>query len=420
VGGRLNISTNLDSIRRERECPQMAPSVIVAAGRTAIGKFGGAISALPAVDLGAHAIRGALDRAGVAGDQIDYVIMGQVLQAGTGQITARQAAVKAGVPTGVPAITINKVCLSGLNAIALADQLIRAGEVSAVIAGGMESMDQAPYLLPTARTGYRMGDGKVIDSMIYDGLWDAFNNRHMGDQSDDVNKEFSITRSEQDEWAARSHARANAATKDGRFKEEIVLFEVPAKRGQTILFDTDEGIRPDTTVESLAKLNPVFQADGTITAGNASQISNGGAAVVVMSAERAAELGLKPIAEILAHGMSADEPPYLHTVPALAVQSALKKAGLSIADIDLIEINEAFAAVALHSTRMLFNGDQTAEEKVNVNGGAVALGHPIGCTGARLTVSLLYELGRRGGGLGVAALCGGGGQGDAIVYRVNP
>jgi acetyl-CoA C-acetyltransferase len=396
----------------------MTNSVIVSAARTAIGKFGGAVSGLPATDLGAHAIKGALERAGISGEQIDYVIMGQVLQAGTGQITARQAAMKAGVPKSVPAITINKVCLSGLNAIALADQMIRAGEVGAVIAGGMESMDQAPYLLPKARTGYRMGDGKLVDSMIHDGLWDAFNNKHMGDQSDDVNKEFSVSRADQDAWAARSHERAAAAIDGGKFAEEIVPFEIPQRKGDPTTFDTDEGVRPGTTAESLGKLKAVFQSDGTITAGNASQISNGGAAVVVMSAERAEELGLTPIAEVVAHGMSADAPPYLHTVPALAVQAALKKAGLSVNDLDLIEINEAFAAVALHSTRMLFNGSGAGEEKVNVNGGAVALGHPIGCTGARLAVSLIYELKRRGGGTGAAALCGGGGQGDAVIFKV--
>jgi acetyl-CoA C-acetyltransferase len=396
----------------------MAHSVIVSAARTAIGKFGGAVSGVPAVDLGARAIEGALERAGLSGDQVDYVIMGQVLQAGTGQITARQAAIKAGVPTSVPALTINKVCLSGLNAIALADQLIRAGEVSVVVAGGMESMDQAPYLLPKARQGLRMGDGRVVDSMIHDGLWDAFKNKHMGDQSDDVNAEFSIPRDEQDEWAARSHSRAAAARESGSFAEEIVPLQVPQRKGDPLVFDTDEGIRPDATVESLGKLKPAFQPDGTITAGNASQISNGGAAVIVMSAERAAELGIEPLAEVVAHGMSADKPPYLHTVPALAVQAALKKAGLNAGDLDLVEINEAFAAVALHSTRMLFNGDKTAEDKVNVNGGAVALGHPIGCTGARLAVSLIHELRRRGGGLGAAALCGGGGQGDAVIFKV--
>jgi acetyl-CoA C-acetyltransferase len=398
----------------------MAPSVIVSAARTAIGKFGGVVSAVPAVELGAHAIRASLERAGIDGDHADYVIMGHVLQAGTGQITARQAARNGGVPTGVPAITINKVCLSGLNAIAMADQLIRAGEVSTVVAGGMESMDGAPYLLPKARTGYRMGNGEIVDSMIHDGLWDAFNKRHMGDQSDDVNREFGISREEQDAWAARSHQRAAAAAKGGLFDQEIVPIEVSQRKGEPIRFARDEGIRPETTVESLAALRPVFQSGGTITAGNASQVSNGGASLIVMSPERAKELGVKPIAEVLAHGMSAEKPPYLHTVPALAAQNALKKAGLSVSDLDLVEINEAFAAVALHSTRMLYNGDLAAEEKVNVNGGAVALGHPIGCTGARLSVSLIHELRRRGGGLGLVALCGGGGQGDAVVFRVVP
>jgi acetyl-CoA C-acetyltransferase len=395
----------------------MTRSVIVSAARTAIGKFGGALADTPAVDLGGRAIEGALERAGISGDQVDYVIMGQVLQAGAGQITARQAAIKAGVPESVPALTINKVCLSGLNAIALADQLIRAGEVSVVVAGGMESMDQAPYLLPKARTGFRMGDGKVVDSMIFDGLWDAFTDKHMGAQSEDVNLEFKITREAQDAWSVRSHQRAAAAIADGRFEEEIVPFEIPQRKGEPIVFDTDEGVRADTTAESLAKLKTAFNKDGTITAGNASQISDGGAAVVVMSAERAEELGVTPMAEIVAHGMSAERPPYLHTVPALAAQAAMKKAGLSASDIDLVEINEAFAAVALHSTKMLFNGDVGAEEKVNVNGGAVALGHPIGCTGARLTVTLLHELKRRGGGTGIATLCGGGGQGDALIFR---
>ena len=393
-------------------------TVIASGARTAIGKFNGAITDVPAVELGAHAIKAAVERAGIAPEQVDYVIMGQVLQAGTGQITARQAAIRAGIPTSVPAITVNKVCLSGLNAIAMADQMIRAGEASVVVAGGMESMDNAPYLLPKARKGFRMGDGKVIDSMIYDGLWDAFNHKHMGDQSDDVNTEFKIAREDQDRWAARSHERAQAAIEGGKFKDEIVPIEIPQRKGDAIVFDTDEGVRPGTTVESLAKLKPAFQAEGTITAGNASQISNGGAAVVVMSAERAEELGVTPFAEILAHGMSAEEPPYLHTVPALAIQAALKKAGLSPNDLELIEINEAFASVALHSIGMLYNGNKEAEEKVNVNGGAVALGHPIGCTGARITVTLLHELKRRGGGVGAAALCGGGGQGDAIIYRV--
>jgi acetyl-CoA C-acetyltransferase len=396
----------------------MTTSVVVSAARTAIGKFGGALAGTPAVDLGGRAIQGALERAGISGEQVDYVIMGQVLQAGAGQITARQAAIKGGIPDSVAAITINKVCLSGLNAIAIADQMIRAGDASVVVAGGMESMDMAPYLLPKARTGYRMGDGKIVDSMIYDGLWDAFTDMHMGAQSEDVNKEFEITREQQDAWALRSHQRAAAAIDEGRFRDEIIPLEIPQRKGDPVIFDTDEGVRRETTAESLAKLKTAFNKDGTITAGNASQISNGGAAVVVMSKERAQELGITPIAEIVAHGMSAEKPPYLHTVPALATQAALKKAGLSANDLDLVEINEAFASVALHSTKMLFNGSPDAEDKVNVNGGAVALGHPIGCTGARLTVSLLYELKRRGGGLGCATLCGGGGQGDAIIFRV--
>lgn len=394
----------------------MTETVIVSGARTAIGKFGGAYADFSGAQLGGFAIKAALERAGVEGSDIDYVIMGQVLQAGAGQITARQAAIKAGVPDTVPAITINKVCLSGLNAIAMADQMIRAGEASVVIAGGMESMDNAPYLLPKARTGYRMGDGKLVDSMIYDGLWDAFTDKHMGAQSDEVNQEFTLSREEQDAWSLRSHQRAHDAKE--RMREEIVPVEIPQRKGDPVVFDTDEGIRPETTTESLAKLRTAFNKDGTITAGNASQISNGGAAVVVMSSERAQELGITPMAEIVAHGMSAAEPPYLHTVPALAVQAALKKAGMSATDLDLVEINEAFAAVALHSTRMIFNGNKDAEDKVNVNGGAVALGHPIGCTGARITVTLLHELKRRGGGVGVAALCGGGGQGDAIIYRV--
>ena len=397
----------------------MAGSVIVSSARTAVGKFGGALRDVPAVQLGSHAIKAALDRAGVGGEHVDYVIMGQVLQAGTGQLTSRQAALAAGIPESTPAITVNKVCLSGLNAIALADQLIRAGEVSVVVAGGMESMDQAPYLLPKARWGHRMGDGALLDSMQLDGLVDAFSRKSMGAQSDEVNDELGISRSEQDVWAARSHARAHAATGDGRFAHEIAPLEVAQRKGDSNTFDRDEGIRADATTESLGALRPAFVEGGTITAGNAAQISDGGAAVVVMSRERAEELNIEPVAEILAHGMSAAKPPYLHTVPALAVQTALKKEGLSPEDLDLLEINEAFAAVALHSTRMLFGDDSSAEDRVNVNGGGVALGHPIGCTGARITVTLLHELHRRGGGIGAAALCGGGGQGDALIYKVR-
>jgi acetyl-CoA C-acetyltransferase len=388
-------------------------SVIVSGARTPIGKFGGGFRDLPAVELGAAAIREALSRAGLAGEQIDYVLMGQVLQAGAGQITARQAAVAAGVPKEVPAITINKVCLSGLNAVALADQLIRAGEIQIAVSGGMESMSQAPYLLPGARWGVRMGNAELVDSMIYDGLWSTFTDKHMGDSSDDVNQELGIGRDVQDAWAARSHQRAHEGWENGRLSEETVPVEVAQRKGEPVVVSRDEGIRADTTEESLAKLKPVFKKDGTITAGNASQISDGGAALVVMSPERAEALGAEPLAEVVAHGMSAERYPYLHTVPALAMEAALKKAGMSANDLGLVEINEAFASVPLHSTKML----GVDEAIVNVNGGAVALGHPIGMSGARLVLTLAYEMRRRGVEYGGAALCGGGGQGDALIIR---
>jgi acetyl-CoA C-acetyltransferase len=389
------------------------PSVIVAGARTPFGKFGGAFKDVPAVTLGGHAIRAALERSGVAPDQVDYVIMGQVLQAGTGQITARQAAIEAGIPQEVPAITINKVCLSGLNAIALADQLIRAGEVEVVVAGGMESMSEAPYLVPKARFGARMGNAEMVDSMVHDGLWSTFLKEHMGASSDDVNRELEISREEQDSWAARSHQRAQRAWESGAMAGEVVTVAIPQRRGDAVMVERDEGVRPGTTEESLGKLTPAFRPNGTITAGNASQVSDGAAAVVVMSAERARALKLEPLAEIVAHGMSADRYAWLHTVPALALSNALKKAGLAAGDLDLIEINEAFAAVALNATRML----QLDEDRVNVNGGAVALGHPLGASGARLVITVAYELKRRGLRLGAATLCGGGGQGDALIVR---
>src|SRR5579859_2499339 len=388
-------------------------SVIVAGARTPIGKFGGAFKDVPAVTLGGRAIEAALERSAVEGKDVDYVIMGQVLQAGAGQITARQAAIEAGIPQEVPAITINKVCLSGINAIALADQLIRAGEVEVVVAGGMESMSEAPYLVPKARFGARMGDAKLVDSMVHDGLWSTFTEQHMGDSSDEVNRELEIGREEQDEWAARSHQRAERAWHSGALKDEVVVVALPQKRGDPIQVERDEGVRPGTTVESLGKLPPAFKKDGTITAGNASQISDGAAAVVVMSRERARKLGVEPLVDIVAHGMSADRYAWLHTVPALALSNALKKAGLEASDLDLVEINEAFAAVALNASRML----QLDEDRVNVNGGAVALGHPIGASGARLVLTLASELKRRGLTVGAAALCGGGGQGDALVIR---
>jgi acetyl-CoA C-acetyltransferase len=389
--------------------------VIVAGARTPFGKFGGAFKDVPAVTLGGHAIRAALDRSGVAADQVDYVIMGQVLQAGAGQITARQAAIEAGIPQEVPAITINKVCLSGLNAIALADQLIRAGEVEVVVAGGMESMSNAPYVVPKARFGARMGNTEMVDSMVHDGLWSTFLKEHMGASSDDVNRELEISREDQDAWAARSHERAQRAWESGVMSTEVVAVVIPQRRGDGVKVDRDEGVRAGTTAESLGKLPPAFRPEGTITAGNASQISDGAAAVVVMSQERARALKVEPLAEIVAHGMSADRYAWLHTVPALALSNALKKAGLAARDLDLVEINEAFAAVALYATRML----ELDEERVNVNGGAVALGHPIGASGARLVLTVAHELKRRGLRIGAAALCGGGGQGDALIIRSN-
>jgi acetyl-CoA C-acetyltransferase len=389
------------------------PSVIVAGARTPIGKFGGAFKEVPAVTLGGHAIRAALERAGVEGKDVDYVIMGQVLQAGAGQITARQAAIAGGVPQEVPAITINKVCLSGLNAIALADQLIRAGEVDVVVAGGMESMSEAPYLVPKARFGARMGNAEMVDSMVHDGLWSTFTNQHMGESSDEVNRELEIGREEQDEWSVRSHQRAQRAWDDGKMAGEVVAVTLPQRRGQAVRVERDEGIRADATLEALARLPAAFKKDGTITAGNASQISDGAAAVVVMSQQRAARLGVEPLAEVVAHGMSAERYAWLHTVPALALSAALKKAGLAASDLELVEINEAFAAVALNAARML----RLDEDRVNVNGGAVALGHPIGASGARLVLTLAYELKRRGLTTGAAALCGGGGQGDALIIR---
>jgi acetyl-CoA C-acetyltransferase len=388
-------------------------SVIVAGARTPFGKFGGAFKEVPAKTLGAHAIRAALDRSGVKPDDVDYVIMGQVLQAGAGQITARQAAIEAGIPQHVPAITINKVCLSGINAIALADQLIRAGEVEVVVAGGMESMSEAPYVFPKARFGARMGNAAMVDSMIHDGLWSTFTEQHMGESSDEVNKDLELSREDQDAWAARSHQRAAHAWSNGVMKDEVAIVALPQKGGEPVMVERDEGVRPNTTVESLSKLAPAFTKDGTITAGNASQISDGAAAVVVMSKERAVKTGAEPLVEIVAHGMSADRYAWLHTVPAIALSNALKKAGLAVGDLDLIEINEAFAAVALNATRML----GLDEERVNVNGGAVALGHPIGASGARLVLTVASELKRRDLHTGAAALCGGGGQGDALIVR---
>ncbi|MBC8994558.1 acetyl-CoA C-acetyltransferase [Micromonospora chalcea] len=389
-------------------------SVIVSGARTPMGRLLGNLKDLPATKLGGIAIKAALERAGVAPEQIQYVIMGQVLQAGAGQIPARQAAVEAGIPMSTPALTINKVCLSGLDAIALADQLIRAGEFDVVVAGGMESMTNAPHLLLGQRSGYKYGDVAVKDHMALDGLTDAWDCCSMGESTERHGAKHGITREEQDAFAAASHQRAAAAQKNGHFADEITPVVIPQRKGEPLVISEDEGIRPDTTAESLGKLRPAFTKDGTITAGSSSPISDGAAAVVVMSKAKAKELGLTWLAEIGAHGNVAGPDNSLHSQPSNAINHALKKGGLSIDDLDLIEINEAFAAVGIQSARDL----GVDADKVNVNGGAIALGHPIGMSGARLVLTLAMELKRRGGGTGAAALCGGGGQGDALIIHV--
>ncbi|MGZ4498134.1 MAG: acetyl-CoA C-acetyltransferase [Nocardioides sp.] len=389
-------------------------TVIVAGARTPMGRLLGGLKDFSGSDLGGVAIKGALEKAGVSPEQVDYVIMGQVLQAGAGQIPARQAAVKGGIPMTVPALTINKVCLSGIDAIALADQLIRAGEFDIVVAGGMESMTQAPHLLPKSREGVKFGDVSLVDSMSYDGLWDVFTTQAMGALTEACNAELGISREDQDAFSARSHQRAAAAWKNGVFDEEVVAVEIPQRKGDPVSFKDDEGIRPDTTAESLARLRPAFSKDGTITAGSSSQISDGAAAVVVMSKAKAEELGLTWLAEIGAHGVVAGPDSTLQSQPSAAIRRACEKEGISPDDLDLVEINEAFASVGIKSMRDL----GLTEDKVNVNGGAIALGHPIGMSGARIALHLALELKRRGGGIGAAALCGGGGQGDALVVRV--
>ena len=391
----------------------MPGTVIVAGARTPIGKLSGALGSFSATDLGGFAIAGALERAGIKPEQVDYVFMGQVIQAGTGQITARQAATKGGIPLDVPASTINKVCLSGLNAIYLADLLINAGEADIVVAGGMESMTQAPYLLPGARAGYRIGDATLVDSMMYDGLFCAFDNCAMGLGTERYNGADGVSRERQDAFSALSHERAAAAIKDGKFAEEIVGVTVPQRKGDPLVVDTDEGVRPETTAESLGKLRPAFDKTGTITAGNASQISDGGAAVIVTSKSKAEELGLSPIGELVSYGQVAGPNPSLLLQPANAIQQALGRAGLSVGDIDLFEINEAFAAVGCASAEDL----GISSDIVNVNGGAIALGHPVGMSGTRVALTALLELKRRGGGTAAVSLCGGGGQGDAAVLR---
>jgi acetyl-CoA C-acetyltransferase len=388
--------------------------VIVSGARTPMGKLLGGLKDFSGAELGAVAVRAALERAGITGEQVDYVILGQVLQGGAGQLPARQAAVWAGIPMSVPSLLVNKVCLSGLDAIALADQLIGAGEFEIVVAGGMESMTNAPHVLPGLRKGHKYGAVEMLDMMAYDGLTDAFDHVPMGESTDRHNVRLGLTRAEQDEFAARSHQRAAAAQKNGLYDEEIVPVQIPQRRGEPIEFRDDEGIRGDTTAEVLAKLRPAFTADGTITAGSSSPISDGACAVVVMSRAAAERLGAPVLAEIGAHGTVAGPDNSLQSQPSNAIRKALGKAGLDVPDLDLIEINEAFAAVGIQSMRELGVGPDI----VNVNGGAIALGHPIGMSGARIALHLALELRRRGGGLGAAALCGGGGQGDALLLKV--
>jgi acetyl-CoA C-acetyltransferase len=392
----------------------MPGSVIVGGARTPIGKLAGSLKNFSAMDLGGFAIKAALERAGVSGDQVDYVIMGHVVQAGAGQITARQAAVKAGIPMTVPAVTVNKVCLSGLNAIAMADQLIGYGEFDVVVAGGMESMTQGPYLLPKARGGYRYGNDEIVDATAHDALYCAFDQLGMGAATETYTKLRGISREDQDAYSAGSHGRAAEAQKNGLFDDEIVAVEVPQRRGDPVMVTDDEGVRPDTTAATLAKLRPAFTADGTVTAGSSSQISDGAAAVVVMSRAKAEELGAPILAEIGAHGTVAGPDPSLLSQPANAIGKALGRENLTPDQIDLFEINEAFASVAIQSMREL----EIGEDVVNVNGGAISMGHPVGASGARLALHLALELKRRGGGVGAAGLCGGGGQGEALILRV--
>ena len=391
----------------------MPGSVIVAGARTPIGKMSGAFAQFSAAELGGFAIAVALERAGIEPGQVDHVIMGQVLMAGQGQVPARQAAVKAGIPMSVPAVNVNKVCLSGLNAIYQADQMIQAGDADIVVAGGMESMTNAPYIAAGARGGFRYGNTELADAIIKDGLWCAFDACLMGLGTDRYTGD-SISREEMDEVSAASHERAAAAIKAGRFADEIAPVSIPQRKGDPILVETDEGVRPGTTAESLGQLKPAFNPTGTITAGNASQLSDGGSAVIVMSQAAAEACGVAPLGEVVSYGMvSGPDSASLNLQPANAINKALSKAGLSVADIDVFELNEAFAAVGIASAREL----GISLDVVNVNGGAIALGHPIGMSGNRVALTILHELRRRGGGLGAAALCGGGGQGDAVILR---
>ncbi len=391
----------------------MSQSVILSTARTPFGKMGGALASLDATDLGGHAISAALERSGVDPEQVEHVIYGQVLQAGQGQIPSRQAQIKGGIPKEVTSETINKVCASGMRSVGLLDQGIRCGDTEVGVGGGMESMSGAPYLLPGARFGFRMGDVKAIDAMTHDGLTNPFSNKQMINEASEVGNELEITRPDMDRFAARSHQLANQATEDGKLSEEIAAITVKSRKAENVV-ETDEAIRPDTTVESLAGLKAIGGDDATHTAGNAPGVNDGASAVVVASSDWAEANGKQPLARIVGYGMVADDFPYLARTPAKAAMVALEKLGKSPEDVDLWEINEAFASVALNSVRML----GIDQEKVNVNGGAIALGHPIGASGGRIIGALVHELQRRGGGLGCAAICSGGGQGDAILIEV--
>lgn len=393
----------------------MGKTVIVSAARTPFGKFGGALKDLQAVDLGGIVINEALERAGVEEGQVDEVIMGMVVQAGAGQLPSRQAARKAGLPWEVQTETINKVCASGLRAVTLADQVIRAGDAGIIVAGGMESMSNIPYAMLNGRWGARMGDTSMKDLMVYDGLTCAFEHVHMAVHGSTVAAEYGISREDQDAWALRSHQRAVKAIEEGKFKDEIVAVAIPQRKGDPVVVDTDEAPRKDTSLEALAKLPPIFVKDGTVTAGNAPGVNDGAGALVLMSEEKAAELGKKPLATIIGHAAVGQQAPYIAITPGLAIQKLLRKTGYTLNDIDLFEVNEAFAAVVLTSGKIV----GWDPEKVNVNGGAIALGHPIGASGARILMTLIYELRRRGGGMGMAAICSGAAQGDAILVKVD-
>jgi acetyl-CoA C-acetyltransferase len=396
----------------------MKETVIICSARTPFGRLGGALKDFTAQDLGGIAISAALKRAEMDPNMVDFVIMGQVLTAGQGQIPARQAAVKAGIPKDKPSLNVNKVCISSMTALEIADMMIRTDQADILVVGGQESMTGAPYLVPKARLGYRMGNGVLVDAMIHDGLWDAFENKHMGAGSDEYAQKYGITREQMDHISALSHQRAAAAQESGRLDCEIVPVEIPQKKGEPVLFAKDEGVRPDTTEEALAKLKPAFGENGMITAGNASQINDGAEATVVMSSDKAREMGLTPLCTIVSYGWSSGEFADLHPQPAGAIKNALKKANLDVKDIRLFEINEAFASVVYYSAKTL-GLDPDTMENIDVNGGAIAFGHPIGVSGIRIITTLAYELKRRGGGYGAAGICGGGGQGDATIIRVD-